>query len=180
MPRRRRRPEGFTLLEALLALSAGALVASLTAGMIAQTADVRDELARRGRLLRDARAALWILRDELATHRPGTLRIERRSANAAPVLAFERDAPDPERVIYRLADGRLERSVRRRLHGRARPRRDVLTGGVRRFDVVALGDDGWRDAWATPRAPAALTLTLDCLGAPPLTVAVVPVARGPA
>jgi prepilin-type N-terminal cleavage/methylation domain-containing protein len=171
---------GFTLLEVLIALGLAVLLLGVTSGIVGRTAEARDELARRAHLVADARAALWILRDDLAGARPGTLRIERAHADGPPVISFERDSPTPRRLVYRLDGRRLVRIARDRFRVAGHGRRSVVTAGVRRLDVVALGEDGWQSEWSGTQAPRALTVTLDCAGAPRLTVAVLPLAGGAA
>lgn len=168
---------GLTVLEALLALGLTALLVSTTAGIVAQTAGVRGGLGRRTAALDAARTALWILRDDLALHRPGTLRVERQGAGA-PEISFERDEPEPLRVTYRLARGRLQRETRHRLRVAPRPRRTTVTDAVRLLDVAILGETGWTDTWTAPTPPRAVTLTLDRTGAPRLTVTVAPLLGG--
>lgn len=177
---RARERRGLTLLELLVALAIGVLFLSVAGGIVGHTADARDALARRARPVAEARSALWLLRDDLAAHRPGSLRIERPAPGAAPVVSLERDAPEPSRVVYRIERERLVRVVHDRFEVGEPARRSVVTAGVRRLDVVALGPEGWRDVWAAPRAPRALAATLDLEGAPSLTVTVTPLAGGTA
>jgi type II secretory pathway component PulJ len=170
---------GLTLLEALLALALTVLLVSTTAGIVAQTATVRGGLERRATALDAARSALWILRDDLAVHRPGTLRVERTPAGD-PEISFERDEPEPIRVAYRVERGLLLRQTRHRLHVAAHPRRTTVTDAVRLLDVAMLGSDGWTETWTAAAPPRAVTLTLDRMGAPRLTVTVVPLLGGSA
>lgn len=179
--RARPKRRGFTLLELLVALAAGVLLLSVAGGVVARMADARDALARRAHTLGSARSALWLLRDELAEHRPGTLRIARDGSGDGPVVSFERDAPAPVRIVYEVERGRLVRVERDRAHPGAPGHRSVVTAGVRDFDIEALTDAaGWRRTWETSSRPRALTVALDCAGAPRLAVTVVPLVGGPA
>lgn len=177
---RARGRRGLTLLELLVALGIGVLLLSVAAGIIGRTARAREALATRSRAVAAARGALWLLRDDLAAQRPGTLRIERVAPGAAPTVSLEQDLPEPRELVYRLEHGRLVRLVRDRLRTPERWRRSVVVTGVRRLDVVALGNEGWRDAWTAPRPPRVLTITLACAGAPDFTVAVAPLVGGAA
>lgn len=180
-PRRRREGRrGLTLLEVTVALAIGVLVSAVATGIVGRTADVRDEIVRRTGAVAEARTALWVLRDELAGHRPGTLRVARPGGAGSPVVTFERDAPEPQRVTFRVERGRLIRVVRDRFRIAAPARRSILATGVRRLDLALLGHEGWRDAWSLTHPPRAMTLTLDAVGAPRLTVTLVPLVGGAA
>jgi len=170
---RRRRGEGFTLLEVLLTVAVVAVLVSVTSGIVTQISGARDTLDRRRRNVQAARAALWLVQKDLTTVAPGTLRIDREPGRS-PIVSFAIDAPEPRRVEYRLDRGRLLRRVHEQLRLAADERPHVVAHHVRRFDVTALGDDGWHDTWATAHPPRALTVTLERRGTSSLALTVVP------
>ena len=171
------RQRAFTLLEVLLVLAVLLLLVSITGGIVRQVGDVRRTLDERTRRVATARSALWVVQDELAAHTPGSLRIERRTGHD-PTVSFEVEAPTPQRIDYGVERGRLVRRVNDRFRTSTRRHRAVVAEQVRRFEVAALGPDGWLETWSSPRAPRALALTIECAGAPRLSMTLTPQVGG--
>jgi general secretion pathway protein J len=167
----RRRPRGFTLVEALVAVAILAIVALIAWRATASMSDSEARLA--------AETARWRQLDALLTRieadmREAIPRTSRHGASqevawsAAPVdgagntsLVFSRAGPDAldepgnggQRVGYRLRDGRIEVLYWPRLDNVAAkdPAAYPLADGIARFRILELAPDGgWSDRWPLP------------------------------
>ena len=180
------RSKGFTLIELLVALAIFAIVSTFAYRSLNAMLDSREALQREsrkwrdvalfvGRVERDLRALL----DRSATSPAGTPLSPLSSSveiAAAPVngLALTRAGSAlhenalaaPQRVAYRLREGRIERLVWSSVD--AAPRDEPATlpvlGNVRALDFRFLAANEWRTSWAPPgnivAPPAAVEMTL--------------------
>jgi prepilin-type N-terminal cleavage/methylation domain-containing protein len=157
-----RRPRGFTLLEALVALAVTAAVV-----VVLQRA-VADALRARGTLAADVQrrgglgATLVHLMHELGGAVPGTLRIEPATADEPSLLEFAVDEPAPLVVRYRVVQGHLERAVQPRFalgDGAGEPA--VMLPDVTALTVRGLDTAGWHERWEETQPPSLVSLDLE-------------------
>jgi prepilin-type N-terminal cleavage/methylation domain-containing protein len=152
---------GFTLLEVVVALAVTATVLVVLQRAVGDALRARGllaaETARRGAL----RAAVLGLANDLGAALPGSLRIERGTPGAPPVLEFAVDEPAPEILRYRVVAETLERTAvpRFALVPRA-PAAVALLSGVRTLDVRGYDDEAWRETWDAPALPVLVAFDL--------------------
>ena len=159
---------GFTLVEALVAIAILGLVALLawraTAAMTDSEARLANESARWreldavvARIEADLRAALP-RRSHTGNATEAALSLAPQDAADDALLIFTRAGPDAvdeagsggQRVGYRLRDGSIEALFWPAIDNPAAtvPVAYALTGGIRRFQVAALGaGDAWSERW---------------------------------
>jgi len=159
---------GFTLVEALVAIAILGLVALLawraTAAMTDSEARLASESARWreldavvARIEADLRAALP-RRSRTGNATEAALSLAPQDAADDALLIFTRAGPDEvdeagsggQRVGYRLRDGRIEALFWPAIDNPVAtvPAAYALTGGIRRFQVGALGaGEAWSDRW---------------------------------
>ncbi len=159
---------GFTLVEALVAIAILGLVALLawraTAAMTDSEARLANESARWreldavvARVEADLRAALP-RRARSGNATEAALSLAPQDAAGDALLIFTRAGPDAvdeagsggQRVGYRLRDGRIEALFWPAIDNPAAtvPVAYALTGGIRRFQVAALGaGEAWSERW---------------------------------
>lgn len=156
-----KRARGFTLLEVVVALAITATTVAVLQRATADALRARTRLAadveRRG-----ARSATLVhLVREVGAAVPGTLRISRTPATPSPLLEFALDEPSPVLVRYRLAERRLERSVRPRfaLDDAAEPAAPLLPE-LAGFEVRGRDREGWHETWEASHPPQVVALEL--------------------
>jgi len=179
---------GFTLVEALIALSMFALIAAAGAAVLRQAIDnkvaVRAASARvgdlqrvRGQLKADLGQAA-ARRTRAATGRPSSQAMTGALAPGDPLLVVVRagasnpggrSRPSLQRVEYRVVDGRLERRAASHLDGSRPGPPQILYRGVRDARVAFLRDGAEAPAFlATSDAPlpdaVRIVMTLDGYG----------------
>lgn len=188
-----RRARGFSLVELLVAVAAFALLASAGVGVLAYAADNQQLLTARMERLAEFQRARALLQADLA--QAAVRRVRGRDGTAARsafvgshvrggsdhggvLFALARRGwsnPDAEPraslqyVEYRLAEGRLERSVRDALDGAAPGPPQVVLAGVRGLAIDYRLDGQWLDGWpgGVEHLPQAvrMQLEIDGLGA---------------
>ncbi len=134
------RESGFTLLELMISLGLFALIAVAGLALVDSVIGVDGRTEARLDRVADLQRAMVVIASDLDQIAPGPL------AGDAAGLRFARAAPGfggpPVAVAYRVADGRLERSV----GGRRQLVLDRVAGAQWRYF-----DGGWLPAW--PPAP---------------------------
>lgn len=181
------RRRGVTLLEALVALAATALVLSALWDAVARTAVARERATARAEQMAAARAALLRVAGELAAALPaeGAAAPERfvvtEPARGGPpwtALRFATGADDPRLVTYRVEPGPGGGVLTRRSISRfappaaAEPSGLVLVAGVRAFSVRCSDGLGWTTAWTGAGLPRAVEIGLALAEGAPLTTTV--------
>jgi general secretion pathway protein J len=179
-----RRPRGFTLVEALVAVAILAIVALIAWRATAAMTDSEARLAGESARWRQLDALMTRMEADMRAAIPRTVRhgASREPAwTAAAVdsagntsLVFSRAGPDAldapgsggQRVGYRLRDGRIEVLYWPRLDNIATkdPAAYALADGVASFRVLQLAPNGqWSDRWPLPdmqRLPPELQTSL--------------------
>ena len=176
---------GFTLVEALVAIAILGLVALLawraTAAMTDSEARLAYESARWreldavvARVEADLRAALP-RRARTGSATEAALSLAPQDPAGDALLIFTRAGPDAvdeagsggQRIGYRLRDGRIEALFWPAIDQAAAtvPAAYALTGGIRRFQVAALGaGETWSERWPVAGAsdlPRGVRMTLE-------------------
>ncbi len=169
---------GFTLLEVLVALACTAIVLLAAARAVTRAADARAHATARAADVDAARSALTALATELPAALPGTLRLERRPGGH-PALRFVVSDPAPARITWTLDGDRVARSAPSAFAADAASApATTQVERVARFDVRALGREGWTTTWDDARLPRAVEIVLEPSGEPSLTVRVALPMRG--
>ena len=159
---------GFTLVEALVAIAILGLVAMLAWRATAAMTDSEARLASESARWRDLDAIVARLEADLHAALPRRARsgnvteaafsLMPQDAAGDALLIFSRAGPEAvdeagsggQRVGYRLRDGRIEALFWPAIDNPAGtvPAAYALTGGIRRFQMEALGaGDAWSDRW---------------------------------
>ncbi len=171
---------GFTLIEMMIALLIFAIISAAGVMLLRGTLDtqIRSDARLDGlQEMQRLRAVLSQDIGQMAT-RPwrdaqGTARPAFVEGGDAGIMTFVRhgwsnDAGDPrsslQRVSYRIAGGRLERTASAYVDGAASGRVSRLASDIERVELRARGDDGsWSASWRGARPqdlPRAVELTL--------------------
>src|SRR5262245_9823175 len=174
---------GALLLETLLALSLTAVVLTGVYTAVVRAADARTRAVARGERDAAARAALLAIAAEIeAALAPDPASLARRFVVTAPrdqtpwgelrFAAVPRGdvvpsaAGDARDLVYRIEGAppagtlaRREASVFAPADGESVPA--SLVGGVRRFTIRCLDDDGWHDTWNRAALPRAVEVALE-------------------
>ncbi len=190
LPRARRstlsRARGFTLIELLVALSIFALMAAFSYRGLATLLDSREALEKESRKWRDVTVFIGrferdldAVLDRKATTSMGTPHAAVSStldATSAVGLALTRTGSGlqdsalaaPQRVAYRMGDGRIERLTWAALDSapRAEPAATPVLGEVKSLAFRFMDPRGqWRTGWGAPGSPdplpAAVEMTLE-------------------
>jgi len=164
MQTRNSRPDGFTLLELLVAVAILALIAVGAYRLLSDTVMVREQGQKQQQQLRDLQKALTVLQRDLQQVVPRVVRDEFGDIQPAlylpqqNVLEFSRGGwrnplqqtrSDLVRLRYRVENGELLRE-RWDVMDRARqtqPQKIVLLEGVSEFSVRVIADGSRAESW---------------------------------